>query len=189
MKSILVDALRQAEDDDADQALTDSGSFDASQDALDASANDAIEEDHGELELMSTSNALVVRDESEDVPDEPVAVDEDERVSQDFAVEYEPVDDDHAVTVAGMIPLPVTKRQSPRLARLAPFLCTALAIAVATSWLWINKLGLPGTTLGTTISQAHAADPADVKASDLEPTTRFPFLKNGQPDDADGSMQ
>ena len=189
MKSILVDALRQANDSDADQALTDSGSFDASQDALDAPANDIIEEDHGDLELMSTTNALVIRDESEDAPDEPVAVDEDQGEPQDFAVEYEPVEDDHAMTVAGMIPLPVTKRQSPRLARLTPFLCAALALAVATSWLLINKLGVSGTSLGTTISQAHAADPADATASDLEPTTRFPFLTSGQPDDAEGSIQ
>lgn len=189
MKSILVDALRQADGDDADQALTDSGSFGTSQDALDAPANDVIEEDQGELELMSTTNALVIRDESQDASDEPVAVDEDQGEPQDFAVEYEPVEDDHAMTVAGMIPLPVTKRQSPRLAMLTPFLCAALAFAVAASWLLINKLTVRGTSLGTTISNAHAADPADAAAIELEPATRFPFLTSGQPDDAEGSMQ
>ena len=114
MKSILVDALRQANGDDTDRALSDSGSFDTSQDTLAPPANDTIEEQHGELELMSTSSALVVREESEQGPEETVKVDESEANFQDTeadfeqvsheSIVYEPVDDEHAMTVAGMMP-------------------------------------------------------------------------------------
>jgi len=180
MKSILVDALRQANGDDTDQALSDSGSFDASQDALAPPANDTIGEQDGELELMSTTSALVVQEQAEQGPEETVEGDESEATVQepeaDFEqaayepIAYEPVDDQHAMTVAGMMPLPVSRQQAPRLARLAPLLCAVLAFTVAASWLLINKLGVANASLGTTVTQVNSVNPDDEAASDPAPT-------------------
>lgn len=76
MKSILVDALRQASSDDteSDHALTDSGSFDVSSDEFEATANDEAGGDSlvmdGELALMETSKALEVPVETVEPPQE-----------------------------------------------------------------------------------------------------------------------
>jgi len=198
MKSILVDALRQANGDDTDRALSDSGSFDTSQDTLAPPANDTIEEQHGELELMSTSSALVVREESEQGPEETVKVDESEANFQDTeadfeqvsheSIVYEPVDDEHAMTVAGMMPLPVTRRQAPPLARIAPLLCAVLAFTVAASWLLINKLGTSNASLGTTITQGDSVSPDNEPGSDPVPGSRFRFLDGDEASPAEGSM-
>lgn len=196
MKSILVDALRQANGDDTDQALSDSGSFDTSQEPLDLPANDTLEDDHGELELMSTTNALVVQEEAQHetnvgVDDSPVDL-ETEADFEDAAtgpVSFEPVDDEHAMTVAGMMPLPVTRRQAPRLALLAPLLCVVLGFGVAASWLLINKLGISGIGLGTSVAQAGRLSPDDGSGSDPVPESRFRFLDEGAPGPEEGSTQ
>lgn len=196
MKSILVDALRQANGDDSDQALSDSGSFDTSQEPLAAPANDSIEDERGELELMSTTNALVVHEETQheadvEADDPPVDL-ETEADFEDVAtgpVAFEPVDDEHAMTVAGMMPLPVTKRQAPRLARLAPIICAVLGLAVAASWLLINKLGVSNAGLGGAVAQVSGTNPDDDTSSDPVPQSQFRFLDPDEPAPAEGSMQ
>jgi len=195
MKSILVDALRQANGDDTDQALSDSGSFDASQDALASPANDIIDEQDSELELMSTTNALVVTEEVEQEPEEIEAVHPEpddialEAEANFETVAYEPVDDDHAMTVAGMMPLPVTRRQAPRLARFAPLLCIALALTVAAGWLLINRLGVLDVSLGTTVAQVNGGQAVDDVASDPVPSSRFRFLDGDELGTEGGSAQ
>ncbi len=198
MKSILVDALRQANGDDTDQALSDSGSFDTSQEPLDPPANETIEDDHGELELMSTTNALVVQEETQHDVDEFVEANETDaelETEADFEdvatgpVSFEPVDDEHAMTVAGMMPLPVTRRQAPRLALLAPLLCVVLGFGVAASWLLINKLGISSIGLGTSVAQASRLSPEDGSGSDPVPESRFRFLDEGAPGPEEGSTQ
>ncbi len=208
MKSILVDALRQANGDDSDKALSDSGSIDTNQEPLVEPANDSIGDEHGELELMSTTNALVLQEETQHENDASARSDEPD-VDEDFgtdagqaaneaianttmaneSIAYEPVDDEHAMTVAGMMPLPVTRRQSPHVARFTPLLCVVLGFAVATSWLLINKLGIFSTGLGTTVAQASSTGAADEGVNDPVPESRFRFLDGDEPASAGGSAQ
>lgn len=178
MKSILVDALRQANGDDTDQALSDSGSFDASQENLEAPANDSLEHEEGELELMSTTSALVVREEETVVHDH--VPDESGEDVQVLELDEGPVDDKHAITVVGLMPLPVLHTQTPGLARFAPLLCVLLAVAVASSWLLINTLGISGGSLGTKISQSDGEVPQEAPGADASIETRFPFLEDEQ---------
>ena len=175
MKSILVDALRQANGEETDGALSDSGSFDASNQEFEATANDEVSE--GELELMSTTNALVIHDDSEHVVEEPAV--SDEPVGRiELETDAEPVDDEHAITIAGMAPLPARKHNAPRIARLSPLFCIVIAVIVAVSWLALQQIGVSRGTVGAVVgtSGSDVVVPAD---GDDE-VARFPFLDNGR---------
>jgi len=190
MKSILVDALRQANSDDTDQALSDSGSFDASHEAFESPANDTLEREDGELELMSTTSALVVREkDAEDHELTAKSAEEEPEVALEMEVDNMPVEDDHAVTIVGMKSLPVPKRRTPRLARFAPYVCAVVGVTVAGSWLLVNKLNTARASLGTVASESQNGELVDVKNSDTTPENRFPFIENGQAKESRGTGQ
>ena len=107
MKNILVDALRQANSDDvdADHALSDSGSFDASADEFEPTANDEAggdaPESHPELSLMQTSAAIELpadqaeeleepgRDSLDEDPVELASESDSDVAEQDFGAPHE----------------------------------------------------------------------------------------------------
>lgn len=189
MKSILVDALRQANGDEGDNALSDSGSFEASRDDIETPANDVLDREKSELELMSTTNALIVQDETDNRQDHDVTIAGDQSPGGDIEFEMPPIDDEHAVTIVGMMPLPIARRSIPRLARLAPLLCVVFAAAVAGSWILINKIGMSRADLGTVLSISRRADSAGLTVGDRSLEPRFPFLETGQPTQDGGTRQ
>ena len=146
-----------------------------------------LERDDGELELMSTTKALVVPGEAADEPETPSANEEAADAAADLEFEQVPVDDEHAVTIVGMMPLPVPKQRTPRLARFSPLVCAALAVTISGSWLLINKLGLSRAGLGTTISEVRDNGSTEDNGGDESPQTRFPFLETGEPVEARGA--
>ena len=105
MKSLLVDALRQASSDDSDHALSDSGSFDVSNEEFAAAiANDEPDTPaEDELELMATNHALDVSSEIADsTPEEAPEVVSEEVVYEaseaiDEFIDEEP-EEEHAVS-------------------------------------------------------------------------------------------
>ena len=189
MKSILVDALRQANGDEGDKALSDSGSFEADQEQIESPANDALAQEKNELELMSTTNALIVQDGADNRQNHDAGIAGEESAGGEIEVEAPPVDDEHAVTIVGMMPLPIARRRIPRLARVAPLLCVVCAAAVGGSWILINKVGMSRADLGPVSSTPGSADPAGVTEGDGSLEHRFPFIEIGQPMQDGGTRQ
>ncbi len=184
MKSLLVDALRQANGDDSDKALSDSGSFDAENQDFGDTAND------DELELMSTHSALIVRqpqDEPQVEPQETMAETELAIEPVDVAEHDQgPVDDEHAMTIVGMQPLPLRDGAMPRLARISPLLCLVAAALVAATWLLAHATGLTRGGLGAVIEEPASDEAAEAVFGE---TTRFPFLRPGEPIDVEDGVQ
>ncbi len=191
MKSILVDALRQANGEDNDEALSDdkalsdSGSYDASNKDFGDTAND------GELELMSTHSALIVS-ESQDEPQASesaaeIELAEEQEVPEVIDHHDGPVDDEHAMTVVGMQPLPLQDGAMPHLARYSPLMCIVAAAAVAATWLLAQATGANRAGLGTALPEPAAQETLEVAI--FGETTRFPFIKPGEPLDAEEGLQ
>ena len=183
MKSLLVDALRQANDEESDQVLSDSGSFDARSEDFAETANDEHGEDTGELELMSTTKALVVTEEvTDDTPD--ASIEDEDLPRADAAAAFNHEEEvDFSVTIVGEMPTPVDPQKMPRIAQFSPLLCLALAATVAGGWLLYQQLGAPlaGGNLGTVLAQSRAAHTPGVPKSGISTATpsRFPFLESG----------
>ncbi len=216
MKSILVDALRQANEGDEDHALSDSGSFDAINDDFEATANDAPVSDDAkpvddELALMETSRALEApsepdpaaestdddRDEmqGEELPDEDadLAAAEAELYQTTELTVYE-ADTTHAVTIAGELPRPVVPMAPPFLARFAPLLCLLLAMAVGGVRIVYQAFGTGSNDYATAALTAtgdpHAAHtPAIPDSTTGAGETRFPFLNAEAVPDGGGAVQ
>lgn len=188
MKSLLVDALRQAnsDDSDADQALSDSGSFDATNDEFDAIANDdAGDAAHGadaDLSLLATSAALelpaepaehAAEEAEEAIPPaptaepEPTLSDAEEELRQTTELvlrdpdEHEPVDaeESHAITIVGELPKPMAPSKPPVLARLTPILCIVLAAAVGSGWYLYQKPNADAGAFGAKVLHSTSRSP------------------------------
>ena len=170
MKSILVDALREANDDKPESALTDSGSFDASGEDFTETANDEHVADSGELELMSTTDSLELPAELQD------DIGETEQIAETTAAAE--IDASHAITIVGELPRPVPPQKAPAIARFAPLVTLLAAAAAGAVWMLVNHLSIvpPAAIVdsrGNSGSIAGAADdPGDVAAV----APNFPFI-------------
>jgi len=171
MKSILVDAIREASGDKPDSALSDSGSFDSSSDDFGETANDEHVVDDGELELMATTNSLELPSEQQDESGE---LDQAEETAS-----ADEIDTSHAITIVGELPRPVPPQKAPAIARFAPLVCVLAAMAVGAFWMLANYLSVmsPVTGIDTqgrpTRPVTTAGDP-DVAA---EVAPNFPFIE------------
>lgn len=177
MKSILVDAIREASGDKPDSAMSDSGSFDASSQELGPTANDEHVVDDGELALMATTNSLEIH--SEDAEDSGKPNPAEETASADE------IDTSHAVTIVGELPRPVPPQKAPALARFAPHVCVLLAIAVGAFWTLAHHLGV-GPAVSGVDSRDRAArlgDAAGESQLGAEVAPNYPFLESEQPFD------
>lgn len=154
MKSLLVDALRQAKNLDEAQVLSDSGSYDTTKDEFLATANDAVAEQSDiaeqELALYETINkSLEVSAAVDTVP----------------AVELQPT-----VAIVG---------SGPRQARFAPLICMVLAVLAASIWLGYQQVRLGHSESAMDMSQAQNASVHTQRmnaSADQSNFRRFPFL-------------
>jgi len=171
MKSILVDAIREASGDKPDSALSDSGSFDASSDDFSVTANDEQVDDDGALELMATTNSLELPSEQEDDSSGPDQVEE--------AVSADEIDASHAITIVGELPRPVPPQKAPAVARFAPLVCALTALAAGGFWMLINHLSVvsPVTGIDTPGRSARlASTPGDPDVA-AQVAPNFPFIE------------
>ena len=171
MKSILVDALRGANDSESEKNLSDSGSFDATHQDFTTTANQdlvdaAFGEDAEELELMSTTSGLVVSDEQASTPPE-----HDETIADGTVL----------LTVGDyVIPDSSSLPPMPQLARHVPLLCLALTLVAAVGWFGYQQLELrrEASSLGVfAIPASNVIEPALV---DGQPQ-RFRYLNDALP--------
>lgn len=182
MKSILVDALRQANEDEPQRELSDSGRFDtiredfsatANQEMIDATFGDGDEE----LELMSTTRGLTAND-GEAAPGEAIPAQLGETLAG------------ATVLLTGsdcVVPDSDSLPPMPRLARHVPILCVAIALFAAAAWQGYQRLELRqyNSALGAIAMQTQAAAGQDELASDEPPAQRFRYLRSALPIDAD----
>ncbi len=177
MKSILVDAIREASGSKPDSALSDSGSFDASSQEFGATANDEHVVGDGELELMATTNSLELPSEQQENSAESNQAEE--------TASADEIDTSHAVTIVGELPRPVPPQKAPALARFAPHICVLLAIAVSAFWMLAHQLGV-GPSVNGIDSDGRSARlanaPGDPQVG-AEVAPNFPFLEIEQPFD------
>lgn len=171
MKSILVDAIREANDDQSDSAMSDSGSFDASSQELGETANDEHVVEGGELELMATTNSL-------ELPSEQIDDSRDSDRAEELASADE-IDTSHAVTIVGELPRPVPPQNAPALARFAPIICVLLAITVGALWLLAHQLrvGPAVTGIGSLEGSMRPAHTPGIPEVESEIAPNFPFLE------------
>ena len=183
MKSLLVDALRQKDEEGRDgNSVSDSGSFATPRADLAANApgetNDS--EGPGDLELMATGTFVVANDEEQDRPDP--AADDDGAADVEFSATIAGqttclITDDHVIPARDSLP------SMPHIARHAPLACVALALVAALAWLGIQQLELQQerSRLGAATSGLRA----DVPANDngiAATAPRFRYLDlDGQP--------
>ncbi len=121
MKSILVDALRQANGKEPDSTLSDSGSFDATAADFGPTANDEevvpLAGPDENLELMRTSAFHTDEFDEESEPDSP----------------EQPLALTRALNSSALAPTQ-NSTTAPVLARFAPLVCVLLAVVSAASW-------------------------------------------------------
>lgn len=179
MKSILVDAIRQANEKEPETNLSDSGSFDATQEDFSAPANQDLidagfEEEAGELELMSTTTGLVVPGD-------------DDRDSESMPARPGDTMSGGTVLLTSsdyIIPDNDSLPPMPKLARHVPMLCVALALIAGASWYGYQHLDLePGASgLGAFTVQSQAASARDELLSGDSSEPRFRYLTNAFPE-------
>lgn len=173
MKSLLVDALRQANTGDTGTSVSDSGSFETAEadSEFGATANDEVidsrEPDEEELELLTSTGVLVV---GEDVADSSV----------DPSIKFSRLNDSAAqLSISrGHHPHVTAPESVPVLARYAPLICIVLAIVAAGSWLLYQQIevryfhGVFDSSLTDANANGAAIETADA-ALNVE---RFPFI-------------
>lgn len=182
MKSILVDALRQANDKESETKLSDSGSFDTTQEDFTASANQDLidagfDDDAEELELMSTTRGLVV----------PGA----DAGGDDGANEATPTQLTETMASATVlltgsdcvIPDKNSLPPMPKLARHVPVICVVVALLSAAGWLGYQRLELRADTsgLGAVAVQSQAAAGQDELLPAEQAQQRFRYLRSALP--------
>ena len=173
MKSILVDALRQANGKEPDSTLSDSGSFDATQPEFGQTANDAevvpLENPDENLELLQTAAF-----HTEDFDAEP----DSEFPEQSLAVT-------RAIDSAAIIPKRGSSR-APVLARFAPLVCVALAIVSAGSWALYQQYGTANHNhrLGAADMPVNPGIANNAGESTASAAERFPFIDPGIENDS-----
>jgi hypothetical protein len=187
MKSNLVDALRRAQEEKSGTNLSDSGSFDATQEEFTAPANQDMadaefDEESAELELMSTTRGLAVNDVT-DVAAVPEVVDEnDEEMPPQFS---ETMASATILLAAGdcVIPNSNSLPPMPKLARHVPALCVALALVAGAGWQVYQRLdlGQEVSALGAFAVPTQAGDQQEEMAPAEEADVRFRYLSSPLP--------
>ncbi len=153
MKSLLVDAMRQAKGDKPGVTLSDSGSYDTTSAELLDTANDA-----DALSLFETSAGIEVGN-----PTPPVA----DAENNDPPPQYVATG---IATVAS---------RAPALARWTPVLCIVLAVVSAAGWSLYQQFQLRygKSTLSAQVELMPALSAGLASSEgDAEAVTRFPFI-------------
>ena len=163
MKSLLVEALRQKDEGQEGDSLSDSGSFATPRADLAATAADeaSTSEAAGDLELMATGAFLVANDEEL----KKLGGADGEEVDGTTDVEF-------SGTIAGettrlimgeaVLPAQDSLPSMPPVARHVPLVCVALALLAAITWLGIQQLELQQerSLLGSSTAALRAQVPA-----------------------------
>jgi hypothetical protein len=195
MKSNLVDALRRAQEDKSGTNLSDSGSFDATQEEFTTPANQELadagfDEESSELELMSTTRGLAVNDVTEvAVPPEVHAEDE-----EDMPVQFGETMASATILLTGsdcVVPSRSALPPMPKLARHVPALCVAVAVVAAAGWQVYQRLDLSqnASALGAFSVPSHAVAQQDNLVSAEEADVRFRYLSGPLPVSEDEAAQ
>lgn len=178
MKSNLVDALRRANEDKSGTNLSDSGSFDATEQDFTVPANQDIadagfREDAEELEFMSTTRSLAVNDVPAEFGD-PMA--------------------SATVLLTGsdcVIPDSRSLPSMPRLARHVPALCVALALIAGVGWQAYQLLEFRQNTsaLGAFPLASQSGGQQEELVSADKPGIRFRYLNRPLPVSEDEAVR
>lgn len=180
MKSLLVDVLRQAKDGSPTQTLSDSGSFDATQNEIAETANDAVvtpemEPSAEELKLYETSASI---DATFDLPANedamaPAGDDILPDVAAAPAVRATHARPDRQVAASGA---------APALARFSPLICISAAFLAAVVWIGYQQLMLKvaASDIAAAQVQARGEQAIDIGNTSADAATqRFPFIGAG----------
>jgi len=164
MKSLLVEALLQANSGGKGQTLTDSGSYDTTDRELPITANDAVAERSDATQGAASSR----------LPD-----DARELSLEEAEVEViETRNEQNVLAPGGSLAADLTGK-GPTLARFTPHACIMLAVVTAGFWLGYQHLRLAYSEAGLGASQLRASGAQAAEASiapNHSAAGRFPFL-------------
>jgi hypothetical protein len=189
MKSLLVDAMRQANKGSDDAALSDSGSFDTTSDQFAETANDAevkapdaLADD---LQLLdhnapAAEAVAVSAPTAEAVAVDSIDIDEDQGSVQlpDVVLPETPGDTELSIEEATFdVAVPVVRR-APRMSRFSPAICLTLFLAAGFAWTaWQNwQEQAAGSVLGASRIPGAPAGSAQNSAEMASTVERFPFI-------------
>ena len=184
MKSLLVDVLRQKDDGQDDEGLSDSGSFATPRADIAASSAGRVaeSEESGDLELMATGAFIVANDEQPPKPDADESAQTDDAadagLSRTIAGETTRV-----VTGDAVVPAQDSLPSMPPIARHAPLVSAALALLAALTWFGVQQLELQQerSQFGSSTS-ALRLDPLADENGIAGTAPRFRYLgADGQP--------
>ena len=143
MKSLLVDALRQKDEGQEGEGLSDSGSFATPRADLAANVADeaSASEAASDLELMATGAFIVANDEELQKLDSADGEEVDGTTDVEFS---ETIAGETTRLIMGeaVVPARDSLPSMPPVARHAPLVCIALALLAAITWLGIQQLEL-----------------------------------------------
>ncbi len=180
MKSLLVDVLREAKNGRPEQTLSDSGSFDTTQDEIPPTANDAdISEHDADKKSLSLYETTASLDAAPSAASD-VGFSETNELTFDDA-QVDAVNEPHEPSIR--VSIASAHSDAPRLARFAPLACVALAAIAAASWVGYQQLKLSYAESQFALAKMGLADAqaSDVgRAATAQSTERFPFIKAGE---------
>lgn len=185
MKSLLLDALRDAKSGGEEKVLSDSGSFDTSSEEFSTTANDSdVDPDaisESELALYETSISIELGIDSEDSP----TPDLDELDTAEEHLGY-------AASLGAATSVPDTsptciraETTAPAMARYAPIACLLCAAIAASSWFAIYYFKWGHSESGITTSQRAISTASVDSSSDTGLGGRaenFPFIDLSAPE-------
>lgn len=176
MKSLLVDALLQANSGDKGQTLTDSGSYDATDRVLPITANDAV------AECSDTAEEATNRRQADDL----------QELSLEVEVKVREAINEHSIPAAAVTWVADPINEGPVLARFTPHACVLLAIVTAGCWFAYQQLRPTYSESVLGVSQLRASDAQTAQNGSVMNSSvvnRFPFLEDRADSDVAGDLE
>ncbi|MDJ0749194.1 MAG: hypothetical protein QNJ11_06900 [Woeseiaceae bacterium] len=143
MKSLLVDVLRQKDDNRDDEGLSDSGSYATSRADVAATGSGEAGESGvpGDLELMATGAFIVANDERPPKPGSSAETDTDNPTFVGLTRTMLS-DSTRVITPDAVVEAQDSLPSMPPVARYTPLVCVALAVLAALTWFGFQQLEL-----------------------------------------------
>ncbi len=195
MKSLLVDALRQAHNSRQSRSLSDSGSFDTTDAEFETTANDpvaleetALPDETASPEEAASLEELALYETTTDAALNFDAAYDEPLQDADFDEPLQPVrppqskrTSDEESSIPDVRP---SQPGLPALAKFAPAICVTAALLAATSWALFrsSELGRDGLTM---LELQYSESAGEFRNDRPSPTSaaivRFPFLDSAGP--------
>ncbi len=171
MKSLLVDAIRRANDDETDKALSDSGTLESTGGEFGATANDSVADagdatNVDELQLFETSKGLSIGEANLEYGTGPIE-------------DHEALAVQQAARSTATVLRHVDAYAVPVVSKYSPHLCIVLALLAAAGWMLFQEFQFTANDGGLGALRASSAMQESARAVNRRDVL-FRFIHEGQ---------